>query len=144
MKYERIDDEISKAAVKKFAAHLWYLSEEMVGLALFDDGVDLDIKRKMVSAMSEKEGDEEPSKRFATPDPNLLHDKSLDFFVTKNTMNLFHRLHLPTTFLQMDPEKWGANLDYEMAKKRIQSLALVNDHAERGVALIQDLSGRLT
>lgn len=144
LQYERIDEKISKAATKKFATHLWYLSEEMVGLALFDDGVDLDMKRKMVSALFEKEGEEEPAKRVAVPDPKVLLAKSLDFFVSTNTKNLFHRLRLPDTFLHTDPEEWEINQDYQTAKSRILHLAVVNDRAERGVALIQDLNGRIT
>lgn len=144
LEYEKIDDKVSKAAMKKFVTHLWYLSEEMVGLALFDDGVDLDTKRKMVSALFEKEGEQEPPKRVAVPDPKVLLAKSLDFFVTTNTMNLFHRLRLPDTFLQADPEEWETNQDYQTAKSRVLQLAVVNDRAERGVALIQDLNCRIT
>ena len=44
------------------AGQLWYLSEELVGLALFDDDLDNGTKDKMVSAMKEKEGEEEPLK----------------------------------------------------------------------------------
>ena len=33
---------------------------------------------------------------------------------------------------------------YQQAKAEVDSVAVINDHAERGVALIQEYSGRLT
>lgn len=35
--------------LKKFSGHLWYLSEEAVAMAFFDDDISLDVKRKMVA-----------------------------------------------------------------------------------------------
>jgi len=48
IKYEDVNLNISKAVAKKFANHLWYLSEELATLALFDDCVDIAVKRQMV------------------------------------------------------------------------------------------------
>lgn len=47
--YERIDETISRAALKKFTQHLWYLSEELSVLSLFDEDVDAQVKLKIVS-----------------------------------------------------------------------------------------------
>ena len=33
--YEDVNKAISKAAIKKLAGHLWYLSEDLIGLAFF-------------------------------------------------------------------------------------------------------------
>ena len=53
------------------ACHLWFLSEELEGLALFDDELDNETKDKMVLALKEKEtGD--PLKRV-TIDLELIH-----------------------------------------------------------------------
>lgn len=50
--YERIDKTISNAALKKFSQHLWYLSEEIVILSLFDDEVDIKTKIDMVANLN--------------------------------------------------------------------------------------------
>lgn len=43
---------MSKVAIKKFLGHLWYLSEELVAFAFFDDEVSVETKRKMVNALN--------------------------------------------------------------------------------------------
>ena len=46
--YKDINPTISGIAMKKFLGHLWYLSEELVALAFFDDEVPNDVKQKIV------------------------------------------------------------------------------------------------
>ena len=48
--YKSIHSGISNATLKKMIGHLWFLSEELVALALFDDNVDVFIKDKIVAA----------------------------------------------------------------------------------------------
>ena len=45
------DKEASTVASKTLGIHLWYLSEEKVSLAFMDEGVTINMKRKMVSAL---------------------------------------------------------------------------------------------
>ena len=59
-------------------------------------------------------------------------------------MNLFHNLQLPTDFLCTDPETWETQEGFLTARRRLQSLKVVNDSAERGVALIQAFNKTLT
>ncbi|GBM23783.1 hypothetical protein AVEN_271140-1 [Araneus ventricosus] len=47
--HERIDETVSGAALKKFIQHLWYLSEEMSVLSLFEEVVDVQVKLKIVA-----------------------------------------------------------------------------------------------
>ena len=60
--YEDINSEISKAAVTNFSGHLWYMSEELVALALFEFVRLADTKRAMAQAISVVEGTENPPK----------------------------------------------------------------------------------
>ena len=46
VKYENINNKISKAALAKLASHMWYLSEELVGLALLDRNVSNSVIQK--------------------------------------------------------------------------------------------------
>ena len=59
-------------------------------------------------------------------------------------MNLFHCLNLPTDFLSTDPDTWESEDGYGVAKRRLTTLTVVNDTAERGVALIQEYNRTLT
>ena len=51
LEYDAIHPAIAKAASAKMANHLWYLSEELVSLALFDDNVPTATKRELLKAM---------------------------------------------------------------------------------------------
>ena len=144
LEYSSIHSAISKQTSKKFSNHLWYLSEELVTLAFFDDRVSLSTKRLMVSAMqNEEEQDKDHSKRI-TVALDSFKDKNLEDFVTANSMTLLRMMELPHGFLEVDLDLWEDRDDFRQAKETVKSLKVVNDHAERGVALIQEYSGLLT
>ena len=63
LEYNKINPAISKATVEKFRSHLWYLSDELTGHALFDKAVLITIKRLMVTALKQV-GTDSSSKRF--------------------------------------------------------------------------------
>lgn len=50
--YEKVDMTISKAAIRKFSNHLWYLCEETVILSLFDNEVDSQTKTKIITNLN--------------------------------------------------------------------------------------------
>ena len=51
---------------------------------------------------------------------------------------------IQTEFLDKDPEEWESMPHYQRRKQVAKSLKVVNDVAERGVALIQNFNGPLT
>lgn len=143
--YNAINKAISKATSQKMAGHMWYLSEELVGLSFFDDNVTDDIKDNMVKAMSEIEGKMISENRINVPlSASYLQNKSVANFTSKNTINLFNMLSLPQDFLQLPASQWKENEEYKKARTAVTKLSVINDHAERGVALVQDFTGRLT
>ena len=80
------------------------------------------------------------------PEINLQAFESftLDQFVTSNSMNLFRCFNLPMDFLSTDPDTWEQQDSYHVVKRRLATLQVVNDTAERGVALIQQFNKTLT
>jgi hypothetical protein len=91
--------------------HLWYLSENLVGMAFFDISVPNSTKAKMVEALMQNKGTEEPLKR-AVVDPANIQSKELEDFVTTNTSHFFEYLGIQTTFLAKDPSEWKDDSDY--------------------------------
>ena len=71
--YRKISESISKNALNKIIRHLWYLSEELVALAFFDDEVSNDTKHHVVTALQTSRA-EHPLKRI-TVDPLTLGEK---------------------------------------------------------------------
>jgi hypothetical protein len=101
----------------------------------------------MVSAMqSEENQDQDQSKESKRINVDLysFKDKNLEDFVTAKSMTLIQMMELPNGFLAVDPDLWEDRDDYKQAAETVESLKVVNDHAERGVALIQEYSGLIT
>ena len=133
----------AKRALKKLCGQLWYLSEELVAFAFFDRDIDVSEKRAMVEGLS-REGEEDPPKRVCNLDQSKIPDKRLRDFVTQNTRKFFQILSLPDSFLKEDPDTWVTNPDYLKAEEVVRELRVVNDTAERGVALMQEYNALLT
>ncbi|KAK2705869.1 hypothetical protein QYM36_016024 [Artemia franciscana] len=144
LEYSSIHLAISKATSNKFSGHLWYLSPELVGLAFFDSRVSSSTKRLMVSAMQSEDDQEQEHTKRITIDLDSAKNKNLEHFVTAKSAKLFRMMDLPDGFLTVDPDLWEDRHDYKLASETVRSLKVVNDHAERGVALIQEYSGFIT
>jgi hypothetical protein len=134
--------DVAKAAITAFGRHLWYLSEILVGFSFFDDRVAVEEKRLMMVALRENDGSDDPPKRispFTEPLTKGIHD-----FVTKSTLKFFKLLDLQEEFMEHDPSEWGELEVYQRNKEVVQSVKVINDLAERGVALIQEFNMSLT
>jgi hypothetical protein len=139
-KYEAIDSEISIAARMVLERHLWYLSDELVGLALFSTEVTSIEKSEIVIGM-EKETD----KRQIRGNTSLLKNNvNLGMFATKRSLKLLTILEIKDSFLNLPPEEWPQNEEYQQGRDRIKQLRVVNDTAERGVKLFEEYNKLLT
>lgn len=134
---------VSNATSKKLGLHLWYLSEELVCLALFDRRVSLESKRLMLVALLDPSPDQ-PAKRPRVDLTAFLGSRGLEQFCTTNSMRLFEVLKLPNAFLSRDPSEWDEDSSFQKALEVVKNVAVVNDRAERGVALIQEFNKKLT
>jgi len=134
--------EMSKATCKKLMGHLWYLSEQLVGLAFFDTEVPITTKSKMVAALQKKpaSGIARPGLKRITIQASTASTHSLEDFVSFNTRALLEKLHISVDFLDHNPMRD----DYNEGVAIINKLHVINDHAERGVALVQELNQRIT
>ncbi|KAG0720018.1 hypothetical protein GWK47_007023 [Chionoecetes opilio] len=137
------DESIRKACFTTLSRHFWYLSEDLIGLSLFDSRLPVSDKQAIVQAILYDEGAEEPAKRINLPS-SQVPAATLPSFATKNSLRLFEALDIKTDFLSTNPRKWQEEESYVEACRRIEGLRVVNDTAKRGVALIQSFNLRLT
>ncbi|XP_074114013.1 uncharacterized protein LOC141537081 [Cotesia typhae] len=84
--YIKINSLISLATCEKMTSHLWYLSDELAILSLFDDTVPLNIKKNIVEAVKTREGTDSKARRF------IIDRKNLHLILQKN-ISLFLRSH---------------------------------------------------
>ena len=56
----------------------------------------------------------------------------------------FGKLNISTAFLDLDPENWPSSEYYLKGLEVVQNIKVTNDHAERGVALVQEFNRHIT
>lgn len=119
-KYYPSESYIAKAAKTAISRHLWYLSEELVPLALFSELVHKNTKRLMVDRLKEFiHSDSKPfirSVRYAGTED--LSNKTVDFFIGPGSNAFFEILDINVNFLNEDIESWSNNTSYNDAKKK--------------------------
>lgn len=140
VKYQIFDAEISVAARKVLSQHLWYLSDELVGLAIFSDTVAVEEKDKIVAGLTVC-----PSDRRVRGNPATLSSHtSLGDFASTRTANLFVKLNIENSFLATSAADWEEDDTYQRGKRKIKALHVVNDTAERGVKLFEEYNHLIT
>ena len=64
--YKNHNSQISIAALKALGNHMWYLTEELVPLALFDRGLDDEVRSKIAESIVQCEDQGKGVKRRGT------------------------------------------------------------------------------
>lgn len=134
------------AAIKR---HLWYLSEELVVLALFSNKVPLEtkvkIQLKLLSVTSNKTfklvGN---NKKYKCKSSEIMEEKSLEDFIGNHSYALFDLLEISRAFLRTPVETWNQNQEYIEAKALVNTLSVVNDPAERAIGLAKEFNSSIT
>jgi hypothetical protein len=138
---------VAKAASTAFSRHLWYLSEILIGLSLFDDRIESEVKAMMVANLQRPQLTKS-LKRLDQP-PHNLSPLSLASYVTCRTNVIFEVLSVngkmkAQSFLAKAPEEWNEDVSYQDLKKAAMAMTVVNDSAERAIALMQRYNSSLT
>ncbi|KAG0711264.1 hypothetical protein GWK47_000878 [Chionoecetes opilio] len=115
-KYHTIHPKISAAALKKFQVHLWYLSERLIPLALFDDSGSLTLEDKGVMAhkMLQPTKDMNPPKRVVVHTSDI-QEKKISSFVSGQSRAFFRIMGLEDSFLMKTPESWESDDAFQRA-----------------------------
>ena len=121
------------------------MSEILVSLAFFDPDISVMVKKGMIQALIEKEGSKQPLKRITVvAEIKEFANKTVADYVTKSSIRFFELLGISTGFLAVAPEKWETREDYKVGREVVKLGKVVNDYAERGIALIQEFNSLLT
>ena len=147
IRYEVINCKVSKSAKKAFDRQLWYLTAEMVPLALFSNKVPMDERCKLATKMLEVKPDtfeSLPEERFgngfgkpAFPSGISLKT-SLSDLVSIDSWFIFNLLKLNESFLTKPVKTWARDPTYLEAENKVSCLNVTNDAAERAVKLSFD------
>lgn len=141
-KFEEIDPEMAKALKEALYRHFWYLSDKIVGLALFSDNASAPDKASIVVKLTD-----DSKARTVRGNSTILKrniNVQLTDFTTKRTAPLFKKHEINTSFLEHPPDSWKTQQAYLLCQERVQKLRVVNDTAERGVKLFEDFNKHIT
>lgn len=119
--YRKIHPEIVNAALDKLSWHLWYFL-----FGSFWWNCDSRRKSKDYTKINSQVAVKKPSKRFG-----VAYEEITSF-------------ELSHEFLCTHPSLWESNLEYKRCYDTFKTLKVVNDTAERGVALAESFNEALT
>lgn len=98
----------------------------------------------MVHAIRNNPGNTTRAKKAPAFIINNISDLKLEHFVTKNTLFFFEKLQLSVEFMDDAVDNWENNKSYINGLLIVKNLQIVNDVAERGVALITSYNSSAT
>ena len=114
--FEAVDSQVADAVMKKMRGHLWYLSKDLIGLALFSDSVYRSEKMCIVAALNKPTN--QPDVRRVDPKAvRSFHEMTLSHFATERTTNLLTALRIDRSCLDGDPSTWSDCPTYVKAKE---------------------------
>ncbi|BES94052.1 Hypothetical protein NTJ_06866 [Nesidiocoris tenuis] len=122
---------------------LWYLSEEKIALALFDEVRPAKEREGLVHSIQHKIDAEDPMKKRVMPFQQLKVTPISNLGTVK-TARFFKIFGFDDDFGSHPVESWSENPNYRRCKQAVDGLNVVNDHAERSIKLIQDYNRLLT
>ena len=131
---------MAKTALGKLKDHTWYLSERLVGLALFSDKVDIATKETMRIAILKHDKKPMHSEQ-QRPECSSFSKRQLKDFVGPDTHLLFNLLSLKKEILSIPANKWNSSLLYQHNRNIIKHLPVVNDTAERALGMATSMHG---
>ena len=148
--YREIDAEVACVALKAFKNHLWYLTAELVPLALFGNDIDTGMKQAMVDKILQFPKSFFPAHRFGAAFgkprfptlPDSIQGIDLTYFVGEDSWFFFATLNLLDDNLLLTPvSEWEKMQSYQRIQSVISKFSVTNDAAERGVKLAHDKLG---
>jgi hypothetical protein len=142
LRYKTVNEKIGKAALTTFQRHLWYLGSDLVGFSLFSRKVSTDEKRDMLRQMRTNKSSID-RKRWI-PEEGEITSTSLIDLASPASLRFLKTLRIKETFLELPPEQWEDDESFKDGRIKLEKLKVVNDGAERGVAMITTFNDTLT
>ena len=111
----------------------------LLAFVFFDDCVDAAVKKEMVKNLQHLL----KPKALKRPEGGRFnHQSPLDTFVAQHTAELFYVLdkdgqERATSFLVKELPDWSTDLTYLEMQEKAHQIKVVNDCAERGIALVE-------
>lgn len=144
--YKPVHSGIAASAIKALERHCWYLTGEMLPLALFSTKVPVCERRALADAILAHKPANLPAlpqlrfgNGFGKPRfPALSPTISFADLVNSDCWFGMHQLHIDPAFLSLNVEEWATSAEFQVGAANVRAINVVNDCAERGVKLTSD------
>jgi hypothetical protein len=131
---------VADIALHKLMAHLWYLTEELVPMALVSVLVSVADKRLLADAILSNQG---KTMRMGRPEMRSVgFNSTLASRVGPNSLLLFERLNIEPAFLKEPVEDWTNIPAYLKFKSFVENVNTTNDACERSVKTTSDFASK--
>lgn len=146
-KYACVNKPIAESALRAFERHHWYVTAELVPLGLFDDDVVPDVERHALAqqmlAVKPDVPRTQPLDRIGTgfgkpTFPTVDASTRLADLVSGDSWFMMNLLGIDASFLDLPVSEWPQTDAYIDGQRKVQSVNVVNDCAERGIKLTSD------
>lgn len=148
MEYRQVHNKLAFMVLKSCYRHTWYLTPQLITLALTGRGLEEDTREKMAVALHSK--DKEVIKTGKPKFPVLSHGpiaapKDMASLVTSSSWLVFDILKLqgPQDWLITPATSWHLAPEFKALQMFAQNLTVVNDLAERGIHMATDYINRV-
>ena len=132
------DPQLAEAVLTSVYRHMWYLTEELVVLALADSDTSDDEKSHMVAQMAAVGRPQQFLPRKPAMKPDILRGRQPDGpelheFIGERSWLLFHLLNVDVTWMAHPPHQWNQYDGFRRFCTYVENMNVVNDAAERAV-----------
>ena len=140
--FKKIDKKVATLCTKVLQRHTWYLSQENITFALFDDSLPLSTREQLATAIVEKTSSAGDIVIKKPELPQIDESSALTDFVGPRSRLIFDLVGVSTDFLKED--RWHLTADYNKIKSTLNNISSTNDSAERAIALMTTYNTRIT
>ena len=141
--YKQEDMVIANAVIPSIHKHLWYLTEQLVVFALFNESLSnftRGLMDKKLFSIPRPTSNQLGKPKFSAIEISGSTTPFLHDLIGPNSWLLFSLIKLNNSqeWLQLPPEYWNLMSDYRTTRDFVKQLEVTNDCAERGIKLIGD------
>ena len=138
--FKAVDKKVSRSATKVLNRHTWYLTEELIALTIFDEGLSKETRDLIAAKIGNLDVEEFEIKKPSLP--TITAATAVSDFVGPRSRLVFDLLEVPTNFLL--EEDWQLQPEYSTTKRILETFTPVNDSTERALALATNYNSKIT
>ena len=138
--FKAVDKKVSNSTTTVINRHTWYLAEDLIAFAIFDDNLPRDTRDILASRIGNLPVEDLEIRKPTLPP--ITTASQLSDFVGPRSRLMFDLIEVPTDFLR--EEDYESVPEYTRSKRILESFSPINDSTERALALATSFNTKIT